>query len=75
MQGFDDYITHDWREDDEFYEYFVCSLCKEKDDDPEIYMHRISDLVNPEEPNQEFWICKECYLDELNDKFIEDELF
>lgn len=54
---------------------FECMNCKEKSDDPEEYTWPISELANPEEPNKEFWMCKECYQDELNDEFTEDELF
>lgn len=54
-------------ENDDFYDWFVCSSCKEKSDNPEEYMWRMSELANPNE-DEEFWICRECRQDEIDDK-------
>lgn len=60
---------------------FECYICKEKADDindKTEYTFPLTELANPEEPDENFRICKTCYLDELNDKYnmkYDDEEF
>ena len=55
---------------------FECSICKEKaDDEKDItqYIYPLSELANPEEPNENFWICKNCLAQGILDKQVMDD--